>query len=788
MSVAISTRYVLSRVLAVVAVLLVCVSPTWAQDGVGLEGTVEGVLSLVWGDGPPEAPSSVGPFAMVTDDSGRSVQLLLDEDQVAPMGGMLGLNGRRVNVRGSWAAIGSSSVSTATLAVAWIGVVEGGAPATISAVKGSQPWVSIMCKFNDIAAEPEDLAYFQNMYGISYPGLDHYWRQASYDQVNVVGSSAHGWYTLPHNRDYYVPGGSADLNALFNDCTAVASADVNFSNYVGINLMFNETFGPYAWGGSRGGWRVTWEPPWGWGNVTVMSHEMGHGFGLPHSCFDPGATYDNVWDVMSDAWGPTLYDSTYGELGQHTITYHKDALLGWLRAPEKRTVDSGDSTTVALERLSLPYSPGPKTVKVPIGGSTTEFYTVEARRLSGYDAGLPGNAAIIHEIEIGRGIPAYVQGANGNSGAMWTPGELFRDDANDIGIAVTRWVDHGVEVAIGNGSPLAASYPQLDAHAGAGTSSNLNGVFEPGESVLFEPAWTNVSVGTLNPTGSLSGFTGPGGAAYTVNDGAANYGSVVSVDTASCRDTGNCYRLSVSNPAVRPATHWDASVTETLSSGATKTWTLHLGSSFGDVGMGHWAYGHIESLLHSGITAGCGGGDFCPESTASRWQIAVFLSTALAGGAVPTSGSIEGLGSYNCVAGGTSVFSDVPPGDSGCRFIHYLASRKIVAGCGGGKYCPSDPVNRWEVAVFLATSMAGTAVPSTGTVPGRGSYNCTAGGSSVFSDVPPGDAGCRFIHFLAAEGVAAGCGGGAYCPWSDLTRAQMAVFMTSAFELRLKAP
>ena len=93
MSVAISTRYVLSRVLAVVAVLLVCVSPTWAQDGVGLEGTVEGVLSLVWGDGPPEAPSSVGPFAMVTDDSGRSVQLLLNEDQVAPMGGMLALNG-----------------------------------------------------------------------------------------------------------------------------------------------------------------------------------------------------------------------------------------------------------------------------------------------------------------------------------------------------------------------------------------------------------------------------------------------------------------------------------------------------------------------------------------------------------------------------------------------------------------------------------------------------------------------------------------------------------------------
>jgi hypothetical protein len=475
-------------------------------------------------------------------------------------------------------------------------------------------------------------------------------------------------------------------------------------------------------------------------------------------------------------------------VGQHTITYHKD-ILGWFRAPEKITVAVGDSTTVPLERLAVPFAPGPKMVKIPIGGSSTNFYTVEARYNVGYDVSLPGEAVIVHEVLTSRKEPALVQGSNGGTGAMGTPGGLLIDSANSIGIAVLAAADNGFEIAVGNGSLMAASYPEVDAHSGAGTSSNLNGVFEPGESILFEPAWTNVSTGTLGPDGSLSGFTGPGGASYSINDGVADYGSVASVATASCADTGNCYRMSVSDPATRPSLHWDATVTENLTSGSgTKTWTLHIGSSFSDVPTGHWAYEFIETLFHSGITAGCGGSSFCPGATITRWQMAPFLAKGLTGGSIPTTGTVEGRGSYNCVSGGSSVFSDVPPGDAACSAIHYIASRKITAGCGGSLYCPGNTVNRWQMAVFLATSMAGTGVPVSGTVPGKGSYNCVAGGTSVFSDVPAGDSGCKFIHFIAAQGVTAGCGGAAYCPWDNVNRDQMAIFMTRAFGLTLYSP
>ncbi|MGH9380512.1 MAG: S-layer homology domain-containing protein [Thermoanaerobaculia bacterium] len=41
---------------------------------------------------------------------------------------------------------------------------------------------------------------------------------------------------------------------------------------------------------------------------------------------------------------------------------------------------------------------------------------------------------------------------------------------------------------------------------------------------------------------------------------------------------------------------------------------------------------------------------------------------------------------------------------------------------------------------------------------------------------------------MAALGVTVGCGDGAYCPANPVTRAQMAAFVTRAFELALYGP
>ncbi len=336
---------------------------------------------------------------------------------------------------------------------------------------------------------------------------------------------------------------------------------------------------------------------------------------------------------------------------------------------------------------------------------------------------------------------------------------------------------------------MTAAAMSVDAHPTGQTSSNLNGVLEPGEQVMVAPSWTNPTGAPVAFTGTAAGFNGPGGYLYALLDHSAAYGTVDPGDTSNCFSaTGNCYVLGVNNPATRPAQHWDATFTETLTAGGWRVLTLHIGKSFADVPTTQWAYSYIETMLHKGITAGCGNGNYCPGIGTTRWQMAVFLSTALAGNNVPVSGAVPGLGDYNCVAGGVSVFGDVPPDDAGCKFIHYIAAKQITSGCGDGDYCPGVTVDRWQMAVFVAKAIATGPIPVSGTVPGMGAYDCEAGGTSVFGDVAPEDGGCKYIHYIAAKAITAGCGGGNYCPSVTLNRDQMAVFITKAFNLNLYGP
>lgn len=58
------------------------------------------------------------------------------------------------------------------------------------------------------------------------------------------------------------------------------------------------------------------------------------------------------------------------------------------------------------------------------------------------------------------------------------------------------------------------------------------------------------------------------------------------------------------------------------------SWTppdLNEGTGFLDVPAEHWAAAWIKALAAQGITAGCGGGNYCPEQAVTRAQMAVFL-------------------------------------------------------------------------------------------------------------------------------------------------------------------
>jgi hypothetical protein len=52
-------------------------------------------------------------------------------------------------------------------------------------------------------------------------------------------------------------------------------------------------------------------------------------------------------------------------------------------------------------------------------------------------------------------------------------------------------------------------------------------------------------------------------------------------------------------------------------------------ATFGDVPTSDAAFAYVEALAASGITGGCGGGNFCPNSPVTRRQMAIFLAKAL---------------------------------------------------------------------------------------------------------------------------------------------------------------
>lgn len=123
------------------------------------------------------------------------------------------------------------------------------------------------------------------------------------------------------------------------------------------------------------------------------------------------------------------------------------------------------------------------------------------------------------------------------------------------------------------------------------------------------------------------------------------------------------------------------------------------GTVFGDVHIGDFAADWIEDLAGRGITVGCGSGNYCPNNPVSRAEMAVFLlKTSQGSNYVPPPAT--GL-----------VFQDVHIGDFAADWIEDLKARGVTGGCDNvPNYCPTRPVTRGEMAVFL-TLMFGIPVP-----------------------------------------------------------------------------
>jgi hypothetical protein len=240
-------------------------------------------------------------------------------------------------------------------------------------------------------------------------------------------------------------------------------------------------------------------------------------------------------------------------------------------------------------------------------------------------------------------------------------------------------------------------------------------------------------------------------------------------------------------PALSPGTLNDVVVTNPDSSTATlpKGWL----ADFSDVPASQEFHGAIERIFRKGITAGCGGGNFCPDAGVDRGQVAAFLARGLAGGdatKIPQAGTVNGV-PYDCKAGGVSLFTDVAPTDPFCKHAHWIAAWEVTLGCSATAFCPGAAIDRRGMAGLVARALIAPdwmPVPSTyGPDPGTGrSYSCDAASPNVhFTDVPATDPFCKHVHYLWARGVVSGCAADLYCPGLPVTRGQMAKFLANTF-------
>jgi hypothetical protein len=166
----------------------------------------------------------------------------------------------------------------------------------------------------------------------------------------------------------------------------------------------------------------------------------------------------------------------------------------------------------------------------------------------------------------------------------------------------------------------------------------------------------------------------------------------------------------------------------------------------------------VNTLVSNAITAGIGGGLYGVADNTLRQQMAVFLLKAK-----------HGL-CYTPPAC-TGVFADVPCPSTFANWIEAMAAEGITGGCGGGAFCPQNPVRRDQMAVFLMKAEHGSSY-----VPPQ----CTG----IFTDVACPSAFANWIEQLYNEHITGGCSPTTYCPSNPNTRGQMAVFITKTFGLQ----
>jgi hypothetical protein len=392
---------------------------------------------------------------------------------------------------------------------------------------GVQNTLVILVNFQDNTSQPETPAAVQDAVFNQTSSWD---LENSFNQTSLAGAVA-GWFTIPVNV------GTSSCDSTFVTTVrsgakaAAQSAGINLSSYTHFIYVMPAT--PCTWWGfaTIGGTDVWINGKYGV-TTKVVSHEMGHNFGLNHShttdCGTAVVCGSGTFSEYGD-WIDTMGASQPG----HFNAFQKER-LGWLNSglqPPITTV-----TTSGTYQLS-PYEAqdsNPKALKILESATNNAYYYVEFRQPQGFDAFVANYADILGGLVLHLGS---LSNANSSNLLDLTPtspssfshpalvvGQAYNDTAAGLTITAISVSSAGASVQVSFGpsvctsaNPTVSVSPSQSAYVTSATPVNFTVTVKDNDSTGCAPATFNLS--DAIPSGwtgvwSTSGLSlSPGGSA-----------------------------------------------------------------------------------------------------------------------------------------------------------------------------------------------------------------------------------------------------------------------------------
>jgi hypothetical protein len=369
--------------------------------------------------------------------------------------------------------------------------------------------------------------------------------------------------------------------------------------------------------------------------LRTVAHEIGHTVFWPHSFggllhFENGVVYeyDNPMDVMSGGDRETL------DIG--TIAINRYA-AGWI----------GPNNVIFHRGGNLTYQIGATTgiqILVLPTEVTGVYETIGVRFRAGYDAGLPVEGVEVYRIDQSAGACGFV-----------IAGQCTGPDRR------------------------VSQVPALHDPAGTGH------VYSEGST--FNVRGVSITVGTrVGGTISLT-VSGDAVAERFIDDNGNPHEANIEF-IADRGITRGCNPPLVDRFCPRGSVT-RAEMAAFLLNAVGQPPAASDGGTFADVPSGLWYTPYVEALAALGYTTGLGDGNYGPNRSVSRAEMATFLQRVFA---LPPATSEAG-------------FSDVAPGQWYSPAVAAVRQAGITAGCSATTYCPNDAVLREQMATFLARAL-----------------------------------------------------------------------------------